>query len=147
MSGILIGVDGSKHSCRALDWALREAVWRDLPVTVLAVRTVPDRPATEACWSTRVLPDSAQDLETLRADMREFAEKAACEIGSPVPGINVIVTTGDPAEELLRAACDASMIVIGSRGAGGFARLLLGSVTIKVAHHATCPVVIVPEPR
>ena len=53
--------------------------------------------------------------------------------------------TGVPAEELLSAAADADMIVVGSRGAGGFKRLLLGSVATQVTHHAGCPVVVIPD--
>ena len=51
---------------------------------------------------------------------------------------------GIPSQELLIAAKDADMLVVGSRGAGGFARLMLGSVSSQVTHHARCPVVIVP---
>jgi nucleotide-binding universal stress UspA family protein len=54
------------------------------------------------------------------------------------------VVRGTSAEELLGAARDADMIVVGSRGAGGFARLLLGSVCTQIAHHAHCPVAIIP---
>ena len=52
--------------------------------------------------------------------------------------------SGLPAEELLSAARDADMIVVGSRGAGGFARLLMGSVSTQITHHALCPAVIIP---
>jgi nucleotide-binding universal stress UspA family protein len=59
----------------------------------------------------------------------------------------VSVVTGDAAEELVRASRDADMLVVGSRGSGGFARLLMGSVSSQVTHHATCPVVIIPGGR
>ena len=54
---------------------------------------------------------------------------------------------GDPAEELVKASRDADLLVVGSRGSGGFARLLMGSVSSQVTHHAACPVVIIPGSR
>ena len=57
--------------------------------------------------------------------------------------ITVSVGTGDVAEELVRASQDADMLVVGSRGGGGFARLLMGSVSSQVVHHASCPVVVI----
>lgn len=59
----------------------------------------------------------------------------------------VSATTGDVAEELVKASRDADMLVVGSRGSGGFARLLMGSVSSQVTHHAECPVVVIPEGR
>jgi len=56
----------------------------------------------------------------------------------------VLAAIGIPAEELLNAAASADMIVVGSRGAGGFKRLLMGSVAAQVTHHAHCPVVVIP---
>jgi len=57
------------------------------------------------------------------------------------------VAMGDAAEELVRASRDADLLVVGSRGSGGFAKLLVGSVSSQVTHHAACPVVIVPGSR
>jgi nucleotide-binding universal stress UspA family protein len=76
--------------------------------------------------------------------VEEFVAKVASATGESGLDITVAVAAGDPAEELLRAARNADMLVVGSRGSGGFARLLLGSVSGKLAHHAACPVVIVP---
>ena len=58
--------------------------------------------------------------------------------------VTVRAVTGLPAEALLEAAADADMLVVGSRGAGGFKRLLMGSVSTQVTHHAHCPVVVIP---
>jgi nucleotide-binding universal stress UspA family protein len=63
------------------------------------------------------------------------------------PSVTVKSATGLPAEELISAAAGADMIVVGSRGAGGFKRLLLGSVSTQVTHHAHCPVVVIPADR
>jgi nucleotide-binding universal stress UspA family protein len=59
--------------------------------------------------------------------------------------VTVRAATGLPAEALLEAAADADMLVVGSRGAGGFKRLLMGSVSTQVTHHAPCPVVVIPD--
>ena len=74
-------------------------------------------------------------------------DKVANEIGETGPEVTVSVSVGDPAEELVKASRDADMLVVGSRGSGGFARLLMGSVSSQVTHHAACPVVIIPGSR
>jgi nucleotide-binding universal stress UspA family protein len=58
--------------------------------------------------------------------------------------VTVLSRNGMPAEEILTAAADADMVVVGSRGAGGFRQLLMGSVSSQVTHHAHCPVVVIP---
>jgi nucleotide-binding universal stress UspA family protein len=60
--------------------------------------------------------------------------------------VTVKSLSGSPAEELIKAGADADLMVVGSRGSGGFGRLLLGSVSSQVTHHAPCPVVVVPGP-
>ncbi len=80
---------------------------------------------------------------------RELAERETDQalkgIGDQLPAeVTVRAIDGLPAEELLRAADSAEMLVVGSRGAGGFARLLMGSVSTQVTHHAKCPVVVIP---
>ena len=147
MPGILVGVDGSDHSRRALGWAIREAAQHDVPLTVVAVRPAAVRPATHIYWPMPVLPEDSGDLEHARTAVREFVDKVANEIGETVPEVTVNVVTGDPAEELINASRDADMLVVGSRGSGGFAKLLLGSVSSKVTHHAACAVVVIPETR
>jgi nucleotide-binding universal stress UspA family protein len=72
-------------------------------------------------------------------------DKVLGELGDArLESVTVQSVNGGPARQLLAAARDADMIVVGSRGAGGFARLLMGSVSTQVSHHARCPVVIVP---
>ena len=148
MPGVIVGVDGSDHSRCALRWAMQEAVLRQVPLTVLTVHPDPVRPATGIYWGLRTYPENSFDPDLVRAAVEEFVDKVASEIGATVPEVTVSVTTGDAAEELLRASRDADMLVVGSRGGGGFARLLLGSVSSQVMHHAECPVVAIPgSPR
>ena len=71
----------------------------------------------------------------------------ASGIGEKVPDVIVNAVIGDPAEEHIKASRDADLVVVGSRGGGGFSTLLMGSVSSKVVHHAACPVVVVPENR
>ncbi len=145
MTGIIVGVDGSEHSRLALGWAMREAAMRQVPLTAITVLPVPVRPATEIYWPIPEFPGGREAAERKAAEnLQEMVDKVASETRENVPEIRVFAVTGDPAEQLVRAARDADMVVVGSRGSGGFARLMMGSVSSKMAHHATCPVVIVP---
>ena len=149
MSGIIVGVDGSEHSVRALRWALLEAAAHHAPVTVMTVHPDYARPGTDVFSPMPLHAGNDDDLEYVRKAVWELVDKATSDIGETVPVI-VRSVRGDPATELLREASDADMLVVGSRGAGGFTRLMMGSVSTKVVHHATCPVVVIPgdaQPR
>jgi nucleotide-binding universal stress UspA family protein len=143
MPGIVVGVDGSDHSHRALIWAMRQAALQHVPLTVLTVRRDPVRPATGIYWGVHAYPEDSHNPEVAQKAVEEIVDRARNEIGGPVPQVSVTVATGDPAEELINASHDADMVVVGSRGSGGFASLLMGSVSSKVSHHAACPVVVV----
>ena len=144
MPGILVGVDGSDHSRRALRWAMHEAAQRGAPLTVMLVRAEEVRPATQIFWGVRDTAETSFDPDHARTVLKEFVDKAADETGEKVPEITVTVVRGDVAEELLSASRDADMLVVGSRGNGRFAKLLMGSVSSKVSHHAVVPVVVIP---
>ena len=143
MPGIAVGVDGSDHSRRALIWSMRQAAQQQVPLTVLAVRPDPVRPVTGVYWGVHAYPEDTHNPEVVRKAIQAIVERAGNEIGETAPQTTVNVVTGDPAEELVKASRDADMIVVGSRGSGGFASLLMGSVSSKVAHHAACPVVVI----
>lgn len=142
MTGILVGVDGSSHSSQALEWAAREAAARNVPLTVLAVHqdVVGYTGYAFGYVDERELADQARQVA------KEQADKVLAQLDEAARPPSVIVrgATGLTADVLLRAAADADLLVVGSRGAGGFSRLLLGSVALCVTRHARCPVVVVP---
>jgi nucleotide-binding universal stress UspA family protein len=144
MSGIVVGVDGSDHSHRALIWALRQAAAQQTPLTILAVRPEPARPATGIYWGVHAYPEDSHNPDVARKAIGQIVDQARSEISETAPEVTVNVVTGDPAHELISASHDADLVVVGSRGSGGLG-WLLGSVSSKVAHHAACPVVIIRE--
>jgi nucleotide-binding universal stress UspA family protein len=141
MPGIIVGVDGSGHGQRAMRWAMREAAIRQVPLTVLTVH-----PAIKGYFGG-VLADERDLQLTQQAQAAVQAETDTVleALAWPHPeSVTVRAVHGFPAEELVNASKDADMIVLGSRGVGGFARLMLGSTADQVVRHAHCPVLIVP---
>ena len=124
---------------------MRHAAQQHAPLTVLAVRPDPVRPATVIYWGVHAYPEDAHNPEVVRKAIQQIVEQARNEIGEATAQVTVNVVTGDPAEELITASRDADLVVVGSRGSGGFASLLMGSVSSKVTHHAACPVVVIRE--
>ena len=142
MSGIIVGIDGSTHSERALGWAVHEAGIRQVPLKVITIyrRNV-------SHWGAGAItdPQDSAVLVQARQAAQDATDKALANAGDARPtSVSVQAVGGVPAEELINASTDADMIVVGSRGAGGFARLHLGSVGSQVVHHAHCPIVIIP---
>lgn len=139
---IVIGVDGSDGSVAALRWAVVEANLRGAAVEVLHSWHYPyvgDHPLFVAYGVTH---------EALVEAAQAVLDRTLAAIGTLPPGVRVepILIQGGAATALLDAAQGADLLVVGSRGHGGFAGLLLGSVSQQCAHHAHCPVVIVPSP-
>jgi nucleotide-binding universal stress UspA family protein len=141
MSGIIVGVDGSGHSQRALEWAIKEAAIRHVPLTVLTVHE-----AIRGYYSgVAVYPDDPARTEEVRTAAQAETDNVLAGLDGPRPdSVTVKAVHGFPVEELVNAGEDADMIVLGSRGAGGFTRLLMGSTAGQVSQHAHCPVLIVP---
>ena len=141
MPGIIVGVDGSGHSQRALEWAMKEAAVRHVPLGILTVH-----PAIVGYFGGVVT--SSQDLELtdeVKAAVKAEADKVLAELSGPHPeSVTITAVHGFPVEELVKASREADLIVLGSRGVGGFARLMLGSTAGQVVQHAHCPVTIVP---
>lgn len=140
MGRILVGIDGSESSQRALAWAIDEAQLRNADVHVVhAYKTeylfYADVPATAIAIPRAEVEAAAEAM------VKQAVEAAATE------GVIIdaeCVNSANPAGELVERSGDAELIVLGTRGLGGLRGLLLGSVTLKVAQQSRCPVVIVP---
>jgi nucleotide-binding universal stress UspA family protein len=137
---IVVGVDGSKCSHSALRFALEEARIRKATLRIVVAWHVP-LTAYGAGW-TPPPPNLVEDSEAAANDVLREALRAVKESAGNVE-IGSVVREGQPAQILIEEATKAEMLVIGSRGRGGFRDLLLGSVSQQCAHHAHCPVVIV----
>jgi nucleotide-binding universal stress UspA family protein len=145
MPGIVVGVDGSAHSQRALEWAIKEAGMRGAPLTVLAVHQVAGNHWT---GNPEVYPADQPETEKMRQAAQDTVQKAVDAAGSPAPAsVTVRAVSGIAAQELINASHDADLVVVGSRGGGGFARLMLGSVSSQVVSHASSPVVVIHEKK
>lgn len=137
-SRIVVGVDGSESSAQALRWAVRQA---RLTGSALEAVSSWEYPAYYG-WGGTVLDDTAADLE---GNARQMLAEAVREAAGAHPGVDIRtrVECGVPARVLLDAAEGAALLVVGSRGRGGFVGALLGSVGQHCVQHAPCPVVIV----
>jgi nucleotide-binding universal stress UspA family protein len=141
MSRIVVGVDGSAASAMALDWALREAKARGARVEAVAGWRMPGWFAAEAGGPER-LAELASDLEdNARRRLRQQV-RGASGVGRGVP-VDEIVVREHAAKALLEISKGADLLVVGSRGRGGFAGLLLGSVSSACLAHAPCPVAVI----
>jgi nucleotide-binding universal stress UspA family protein len=143
MERIVVGVDGSDTSKDALRFALEEGELRGATVAVVHAWIAPDPPVGP------MLPPPPIDWPGMTREVREAAERLVAELVDEVAGdrreavrIETIVEEGAPAKVVLEHAERADLVIVGSRGLGGFARLLLGSVSEQVARHAPCPVLI-----
>ena len=141
MPGITVGMDGSDYSRKALEWAIREAGVRGTSLTVVAVHPVPRNHWT---GDPETYPTDAPETEKVRQAAEEAVQKAVGQVGEPGPtSITVRAVTGVPAQELVAASAGADLLVVGERGGGGWAKMLLGSVTSQVVSHAESPVVVI----
>jgi nucleotide-binding universal stress UspA family protein len=138
---IVVGVDGSDHSAHALEWAIREARAHG---TRLRVVTTWQVPAVVYGAPGLSMPDK-QTLAGLERGASDIANSAAERARSAGVQAEVLVKEAQAADALIDAAEDADLLVVGSRGHGGFTGLLLGSVSAQCAHHAACPVTIIRE--
>jgi nucleotide-binding universal stress UspA family protein len=137
MSVVVVGIDGSDESMNALQFAATEARLRQVPLRVVHGFTIP----AAVTWTGGpvVGPEPFEHIA------RHLVDDTLTAVGSDLEGIDVerVVEIGGAVSVLLNHASTDDLIVVGSRGRGGFKGLLLGSVSQQVVVHAPCPVVVV----
>ena len=141
MPGIVVGVDGSGHSRKALETAAAEAAAHGVPLTVLVIHQA----VRDVYGSASHYGDDAALTEKAKEAAQAETDQVLAAASSQPTSVTVTAVHGLPVDELVKASEGADMIVLGRRGMGGFVRLLMGSVSSQVAQHALCPVLIVPS--
>lgn len=137
---IVVGVDGSDSSKAALRWAIRQAKLVGASVDAVMAWRYPS--------TYGLAPMAGSDID-LEGDARKALAEALNEVGGLEPDVPVrpLVIEGHAAEVLLRAARGADLLVVGSRGHGGFASAMVGSVSLNCVLHAHCPVLVLRDGR
>lgn len=140
--GVVVGVDGSPAGRAALAFAVETAAQRGTALRAVRVWQVP------SLWGSAQHPAPgarAGELERAEQGLLDADVAAALDAAGPAHAVEVsaVVVQGHPVDALLQAARGADLLVVGSRGSGGFRGLLLGSVSRAVLHHARCPVAMV----
>ena len=136
MARIVVGVDGSEHAGRALGRAVKEARLRGARLDVVHAIPVPLK------FADPVLAPPPP-LDELREAGEKLIEQALAAVDHEGLDVRRITSVGHTAQLLCDAAEGADLLVVGSRGFGGFRGLLVGSVTHQVVAHAPCPVLVV----
>jgi len=136
---ILVGVDGSAASLHALDWALAEARTHGLGLRVVVAYSLPSFTAASLDGGYAALDD-----ETIRAGAQAVLDEAVAHLRDPGVPVHGRVVTGDAAGVLVEESRHVELAVVGTRGRGGFADRLLGTVSSALPAHGWCPTVVVP---
>jgi nucleotide-binding universal stress UspA family protein len=139
MGKIVVGVDGSSGSREALRWAFAEAQLRSVPLETVIVWQYPIT-ASLPTFGAMTTPDDFQS--EARTTLLAFLAEEGITAAAPIP-VTTLVAEGNPARALLDAADDADLLVVGSRGHGGFKGVLVGSISQQCVQHSKCPVVVV----
>ena len=143
MDTIVVGVDGSDCARAALEAAAQEAALRNVRLRIVSAWHV-----APAVYAGGFAPGLDQEtIDSYRESAESVVGDALAHVRRLQPALDAEGRTreGQAAEVLLDEARDAVLIVVGNRGRGGFASLLLGSVSQHVVHHAPCPVLVVRE--
>ena len=141
---VVVGVDGSPGSRAALLFALHDAARRGLPVEAVTSYRTPDY------WMDfyGVDPSAFDQARTSTVErMRAFVAEVLPDGPQPPPEVRVRAHLGSAADALIRASHHAELLVVGSRGHGGFTSMLLGSVSMQCVLHAVSPVTVVHSPE
>ncbi|SDS37191.1 Nucleotide-binding universal stress protein, UspA family [Friedmanniella luteola] len=138
---IIVGVDGSDQSKAALDWAYGEAAHHGARLTVV---TIWSPPALTMSPPYGALPTEGYEDQP-RTDALALLDRFTAELGARTPAVEVrtSIEEGHPAKVLIERSREADLLVVGSRGHGGFSGMLLGSVSQHLVAHADCPVVVI----
>ena len=138
MAKIIVGIDGSEPSNAALGWAIEHAGPDDTLVLVHSWQI-------HAVGALEAVAYNPADFEVeAKRLMEAVVDQVIGEVADGGPTIESRVVHGHPGHELIEASKDADLLVVGSRGYGGFRGLLLGSVSTYAVHHAHSPIVVVP---
>ena len=143
MPGIVVGLDGSPNSERALDWALKHATALHSSLTVIAVHQV-----TKSYWGHEPVVGAGDvtAVDQLQRSAEEMTQRALGRLTEGKPSsVHVRAVNGFVVEELVNASRDADELVLGSRSTTGLTRLVMGSISSEIMQHSACPVVIVPH--
>ena len=132
---IVVGVDGSDPSKEALAWAIDYATLTGASIEAVMAWSYP------ATYGVSAIPSNWNPAADARDELANTVALVAR--GKTSPTITQRVCEGNPARTLLDESKDAALLVVGSRGHGGFVGLLLGSVSANCAEHAECPVLVV----
>ena len=139
---ILVGIDGSAASLHALDWATQEARVHGLGLRLVCGYALPSFAAASLDGGYAALDDSA-----IRAGAQAVVADAAVHVADAGVPVSSHVIVGDAAAVLIDESARVTMAVVGTRGGGGFAERLLGTVSSALPAHAKCPTVVVPTWR
>jgi nucleotide-binding universal stress UspA family protein len=145
VDGIVVGVDDSDNSKAALHWALEEGRLRGVPVNAVHAWQPPlASPVVDVGPVPGPMLDVPVVIEKAKEAAEELVERVVQEVADEASGVDLRPATieGSAASALVEAAEGADLLVVGSRGLGGFKGLVLGSVSHQMASHAPCPVVI-----
>lgn len=136
---VVVGMDGSEPSVRALRWAARQAAWMHAPLEVVTAWTFPEGPAPFDIPIHEPYQDEL--ITTAQAKLDETVAEVVPE--GQRTQVHAAVIRGSATEVLLAAAETGALLVVGRRGCGRFEHALMGSVSERCARHANCPVVVV----